>query len=61
MEEVAVVQFVMAAIGVAGITALLWKVLRPQQPAARPVLAPDDDPEFLKGLTRRRQHPEDER
>lgn len=54
-------QFVMAAMGVAGITALLWKALRPQQPAARSVLAPDDDPEFLKGLNRQRQRPEDER
>lgn len=54
-------QFVMAAMGVAGITALLWKVLRPQQPAARSVLAPDDDPEFLKDLNRQRQRPEDER
>jgi hypothetical protein len=61
VEEVAAVQFVMAAMGVAGITALLWRALRPQQPAARSVLAPDDDPEFLKGLNRRRQPPENER
>ncbi len=53
-------QFVMAAMGVAGITVLLWKALRPQRPAGRPVLAPDDDPEFLSGLNRRRQPPENE-
>lgn len=53
-------QYVMAAIGVAGVTALLWKALRPQRPAARSVLAPDDDPEFLRGLNRKRQQPGDE-
>jgi hypothetical protein len=59
VEEVAAVQFVMAAIGLAGITVLLWKALRPPQPAARSVLAPDDDPEFIKGLNR--QRPDEER
>lgn len=53
-------QYVMAAIGVAGVTALLWKALRPQHPAARSVLAPDDDPEFLRGLNRKRQQPGEE-
>ncbi len=54
-------QFVLVAIGVAGITVLLWKALRPQRPDRRPVLAPDDDPEFLSGLNRQRQHPEEDR
>jgi hypothetical protein len=53
------VQYLMAAIGVAGVTALLWKALRPQRPAVRSVLAPDDDPEFLRGLNRKRQQPGD--
>jgi hypothetical protein len=53
VEEVAVVHYLMAAIGVAAVTAILWKALRPQRPAARSVLAPDDDPEFLKGLNRK--------
>ncbi|MBV9160970.1 MAG: hypothetical protein JO281_05300 [Pseudonocardiales bacterium] len=53
-------QYVMAAIGVAGVTALLWKAVRPQRPAARSVLAPDDDPEFLRGLNRKRQQPGDQ-
>jgi hypothetical protein len=53
------VQYVIAAIGVAGMTALLWKALRPQRPATPPVLAPDDDPDFLRGLNSRRQHGEE--
>jgi hypothetical protein len=60
VEEVAAVPYVMAAIGVAGIVALLWKALVPQRPAARAVLAPDDDPEFLRGLNPKRQPPADE-
>ncbi|MGH3769571.1 MAG: hypothetical protein ACRDS0_33370 [Pseudonocardiaceae bacterium] len=55
-------QFLLAAIGVAGIATLLWKALRPQAPAGPSALAPDDDPEFLRGLNRKRQPPpEDER
>jgi hypothetical protein len=54
-------QYVLAAIGVAGVAALLWKAVRPQRPAARAVLAPDDDPEFLRGLNRNGQQPGDER
>jgi hypothetical protein len=53
MEEVAAVQYLMVAIGIAGVTALLWKAVRPQRPAASSVLAPDDDPEFLRGLDRK--------
>lgn len=52
-------QYVMAAIGMAAVTALLWKAFGPQRPAA--VLAPDDDPEFLRGLNRERPEPGDER
>jgi hypothetical protein len=54
------VQYVMAAIGVTALTALLWKVLRPQRPTGRSVRAPDDDPEFLASLNRNRQQPGDE-
>jgi hypothetical protein len=57
---VATVQYVLAVIGIAGVTALLWKALRPQSPAARSVLAPDDDPEFLRSLNRKLQQPGDE-
>jgi hypothetical protein len=60
VEEVAAVTYVMAAIGMTGVVALLWKALAPQRPAARSVLAPDDDPEFLRGLNRKRQQPGDE-
>ena len=42
--------YLLAAIGIAGVTALMWKALRPQHPAARSTLAPDDDPDFLRGL-----------
>jgi len=54
------VQYMMAAIGVAGVISLLWRTLVPRRPAARSVLAPDDDPEFLSGLNRRRSQPGDE-
>lgn len=54
-------QYLLAAIGVAGIVALLWRALGPQRPAARSVLAPDDDPEFLRNLNSRRQQPGEER
>jgi hypothetical protein len=60
VKEVAAVQYVMAALGLAGLTALLWKALRPQRPAVRSVLAPDDDLEFLQGLNRKRQQPGEE-
>jgi hypothetical protein len=61
VEEVAAVQYLMAALGLAGVTALLWRALRPQRSATRSVLAPDDDPEFLRGLNRKPQQPNDER
>jgi hypothetical protein len=54
------VQYVIAAMGLAGMTALLWKALRPQRPVSRSVLAPDDDPEFLRGLNSRRQQPRED-
>lgn len=53
MEEVRAVHYLMAAFGIAAVIAMLWKALRPQRPAARSVLAPDDDPEFLRGLNRK--------
>ena len=60
MEEVAAVPYLVAAFGVAGVAALLWKALGPQRPPVRSVLAPDDDPDFLRGLNRKRQQPGDE-
>ncbi len=53
-------QYVLAAVGMAGMSVLLWKALRPPQRVARSVVAPDDDPEFLRGLSTRRQQPGDE-
>lgn len=52
--------YLMAAIGVAAVTTVLWKAVRPQRSTARSVLAPDDDPEFLRGLNRNRQQPGDD-
>lgn len=58
MEEVTTVLFVLAAIGTATVTVLLWKAFGPPyQSGGRPVLAPDDDPDFLRELNRRRQEP----
>ncbi|HKR52629.1 MAG TPA: hypothetical protein VJT72_24230 [Pseudonocardiaceae bacterium] len=51
--------YLMAAIGVATVTALLWKAFGSQRPATRRVLAPDDDPEFLQGLNRQRPEPDE--
>jgi hypothetical protein len=52
-------QYVMAAIGVAAVAGLLWKAFGLQRPTTRSVLAPDDDPEFLRGLNRQRPEPEE--
>lgn len=52
--------YVMAAIGAATVTTLLWKAFGPQRAAVRRVLAPDDDPEFLRGLNRKRPEPGEE-
>ncbi|MGH3910508.1 MAG: hypothetical protein ACRDRM_06715 [Pseudonocardiaceae bacterium] len=55
------VHYLLAAIGAATVAVLLWKAFGPQSPGARrPALAPDDDPDFLRGLNRRRQEPDEE-
>ena len=60
-EEGITVQYVLAAIGAVTVTVLLWKAFGPQRPAGtRPTPAPDDDPEFLRGLNRKRQKPDEE-
>ncbi|HEX2301255.1 MAG TPA: hypothetical protein VHH34_22595 [Pseudonocardiaceae bacterium] len=52
------VQYLLAAIGAATVTVLLWKAFGPQyQGSGRPTLAPDDDPDFLRELNRKRQEP----
>ena len=50
--------YAMAAIGVASVTVLLWKALRPP---ARVILAPDDDPDFLRSLNREDPHSDEGR
>lgn len=53
-------QYVMAAIGMTALTALLWRMLRPQRSVGCSARAPDDDPEFLASLNRNRQQRGDE-
>ncbi|MGH4015777.1 MAG: hypothetical protein ACRDSL_18015 [Pseudonocardiaceae bacterium] len=65
LEVVTTVQYLLAAIGAATVTVLLWKAFGPQRAAGEragggPALAPDDDPEFLRGLNHRRQEPDEE-
>lgn len=51
--------YLLAAIGAATVTVLLWKAFGPQRVGGRrPALAPDDDPEFLRTLNRK---PDEER
>jgi hypothetical protein len=55
------VQYVLAAIGAVTVAVLLWKAFGPQRSAGRrPVLAPEDDPEFLRGLNRPPPEPNEE-
>lgn len=60
-EEVTTVHYVLAAIGAATVTVLLWKAFGPQWALdRRPVLAPDDDPDFLRELNRKRPQTDEE-
>lgn len=52
--------YLMAAIGVAAVTTLLWKAIGPQRHTVRSVLAPDDDPDFLRSLNLNRKQPGDD-
>ena len=55
--------YLFALIGMAAVVAAVWFALRPQQPtvAKRPrVLPPDDDPEFLRRLSERRNERRDD-
>ncbi|MGH3978729.1 MAG: hypothetical protein ACRDRZ_06975 [Pseudonocardiaceae bacterium] len=47
--------YLLAAIGAGTTALLLWKAFGPQRPigSRRPVLAPDDDPDFMRKLNRR--------
>ena len=42
--------WLLAIIGAVTITVLLWRAFGPGSKPAPPVTAPDDDPDFLKGL-----------
>ncbi|HEX3647828.1 MAG TPA: hypothetical protein VHV49_05335 [Pseudonocardiaceae bacterium] len=55
--------YLLAAIGVVTIAALLWRALNPDRVsvgARRQVVAPDDDPDFLRRLGEQNQRPEDQ-
>lgn len=53
--------YLLAAVGAIAAAVLLWKAFGPERGAeSRPSLAPDDDPDFLRGLNRRRPGPEDD-
>lgn len=54
--------YLLAAIGVVTIAALLWRALNPDRVgvgARRQVVAPDDDPEFLRHLGEQNKRPDD--
>jgi hypothetical protein len=54
------VLYVLATIGAVTVALLLWKAFGPERAAgARDhVLAPDDDPDFLRELGRRQRRPD---
>lgn len=54
--------YVLALVGAATIAVLMWKAFGPERPlaAGRPTVAPDDDPDFLRGLGRDRKDPDDD-
>ena len=55
--------YLLAAIGVVPIAALLWRALTPDRVsvgARRQVVAPDDDPDFLRHLGERNRRPDGE-
>jgi len=55
------VLYLLAAVGAIATAVLLWKAFGPELGAERcPPRAPDDDPDFLRGLNRRRPDREDD-
>ena len=54
--------YLLAAVGVVTIAALLWRALTPDRVgvgARHQVVAPDDDPDFLRSLGERNRRPDD--
>ncbi|BAD60006.1 hypothetical protein NFA_51540 [Nocardia farcinica IFM 10152] len=66
-QEVSHVTYLLALIAVVAVAVLCWKAFGPGKPAdpapppprRRPVLGPDDDPDFLWRISRK-QHPDTE-
>lgn len=55
LREVITVQYLLAAVALVGVTGLLWKAFGVQgRVRGRPMLAPDDDPDFLRQLNRKK-------
>jgi hypothetical protein len=55
--------YLLAAVGVVTIAALLWRALNPDRVgvgARKQVVAPDDDPDFLRRLGERNRPPDEE-
>lgn len=57
--------FVLALVAAVAVLVGLWRLLGPQRDAADPtlrtrVLAPDDDPDFLRELGERTRRPDDD-
>jgi hypothetical protein len=51
--------YLLVLIGVATVIAVVWAAAGPphRQPAPRRIVAPDDDPEFLRRISQRRPRP----
>lgn len=55
--------YVLAILVVVALAAALWRLLGPQRDTRQPqgrVLAPDDDPDFLRELDKRARRPDDD-
>jgi hypothetical protein len=58
--------YLLAAVGVIAVVVLLWRAFGPSPakvappPRRRGPLAPDDDPEFLRGLGERKRPPDED-
>jgi hypothetical protein len=61
-KEVATMLYVFAAIGALTVAVLLWKAFGPNRLETAPrgrVIAPDDDPDFLRKLGELKKRPEE--
>ncbi|WP_433274998.1 hypothetical protein ACQPZF_39720 [Actinosynnema sp. CS-041913] len=62
-KEVATMLYVLALVGALTIAVLLWRAFGPDRVETAPsrrVVAPDDDPEFLRKLGEQKKRPDEE-